>query len=1229
MDDRITAAPLHPRLNLHALIAALGISLIGVGYQQTAHAVAAESEKNDTRSRVMESFGTESQKDVDLATGNLTLRNRDLSLPGNNGMDIEVWRTYDLGGASAGLTSSHTQSYKWAALGPGWRISVAPRIEIDDNFRPYDQSGRIFYADDEVDKLCKGQNAAASTNTSIGVYLRLPDGTSERLYFAANYALTKGGWKITCNGGQVRGISQDGTRYEFGSYAQRKVALHAVNSGDREPPGNIMSPIPTRSTTLYLAQSAQDVNGNTLTFTYASPPSHIPPRTVPGINRGAGSFGIESVANIEASDFPLSRVSADDGRFVDFTYNPATRRLSTMTDNAGRRWTYQYTALGADGAQALSKVTPPAGGEWSYTYSTGNFVSTVAPRTIPLDAASLAARKLKTVTNPWGGSISYTYGYYYNSVDYRDSGQSPYKKYAAYERVASKTLSTGATWTYTYTRGSQGVPDTTTVNGPTGVETYQFIGPAYNISTLLAAGYQNTGWRIGTLISKIGANGETEAYTWQSRVLTPGPTSVHELGTVRDQQSWTADLHRRTVVRDGASYTTEYANYDAYGNPGTRIETGPDGTTRTTTMSYFNDPEKWIIGRPKDESFPGSSITRTVDANGKVLSLDRDGAITLYTYDAQGNLASQTQPGNRLHTYGNYKRGIAQSESQPEGITLTRVVDDAGNLTSETNGEGKTTRYTYDGLGRVTSMTPPSGTAKATVYTPTTQTVTRGDLVETTQYDPFGRVASKTVGGITTRFEYDAMGRRTFVSDPGAITGTRYQHDALNRVTRLTHADGTFQSTVYGPAKQSITDERGNVTQSTYRGYGDPEQLHLMAVVAAEPSASITLTRDARDQITSVTQAGLTRTYTYNANGYLVSITHPETGVTLYGRDIAGNMISRAVGGSGVTRYTYDGQNRLTATVYPEPTPAIVNTYNKTGKLLTSTAAGGNRSFAYDPSGNLVQEILALDGKSFTIRYAYNGLDQLASVTYPQSGRVVSFTPDAQGRPTTVSGYVSNVSYWPNGLIRQITYANGTVSSYGQNPRLWPASFSTQKTGGSLYLNSSYIYDGSGNLATISDSTNSAFNRSLGYDPINRLTRVAGFWGEGSISYNGAGNILKQVLGQSTLTYEYDGQNRLSAVSGLRSTTYGYDAYGNITSSQGTTYTYDNVPNLVCVNCPTANRIEYRYDALNHRSSVTTPSSKAYEVHDSKGRQLIELEGGRLTEYFYLGDKRIAQEVNP
>jgi YD repeat-containing protein len=118
------------------------------------------------------------------------------------------------------------------------------------------------------------------------------------------------------------------------------------------------------------------------------------------------------------------------------------------------------------------------------------------------------------------------------------------------------------------------------------------------------------------------------------------------------------------------------------------------------------------------------------------------------------------------------------------------------------------------------------------------------------------------------------------------------RYDLLNRMTRQTNPDETFSLVTFGAGSVIKTDERGKVTTSSYRSYGDPSQQILMQIVAPESGANITITRNTKDLVTSVAQAGVTRSYGYDVNYHLTSVTNPETGVTAYGRDAAGNKTS-------------------------------------------------------------------------------------------------------------------------------------------------------------------------------------------------------------------------------------------------------------------------------------------------------------------------------------------------
>ena len=88
-------------------------------------------------------FGSLPEENIDLFTGNVTVRYRDIYLPGPNGLDVEVWRIYN----SKILTDWQPgqqpaiQAYHQSWVGIGWTMhmgmvhaysSSAPVIEFPD-----------------------------------------------------------------------------------------------------------------------------------------------------------------------------------------------------------------------------------------------------------------------------------------------------------------------------------------------------------------------------------------------------------------------------------------------------------------------------------------------------------------------------------------------------------------------------------------------------------------------------------------------------------------------------------------------------------------------------------------------------------------------------------------------------------------------------------------------------------------------------------------------------------------------------------------------------------------------------------------------------------------------------------------------------------------------------------------------------------------------------------------
>ncbi len=929
-----------------------------------------------------------------------------------------------------------------------------------------------------------------------------------------------------------------------------------------------------------------------------------------------------NVANISyaaAASPELKQLTTNDSRLITFTYlNPGTlnRRISTI-EAAGKTYTYGYDPIpNTSGRYYLSYVTRPDGNSWQYAYNGST-------------DANPGGYMINTVTYPQGGTISYQY----NFIDRYDDQGMPRSQLTA---VSRKTQSTGGVWTFVYTPGNAGQLDTTVVKGPDGDTTYKHVGPNYVSSGNV--------WMVGLLMSKTVGSQLTESYTWgKQKISSENYVRPGEFVIKVDTGETNAPiLTKRVLTLNGAAHTTTYSSFDAYGNPGSVVEAGPNGGNRTTSIGYYINTSKWIVNQVQNESYTGSSVTRTFDANGNLSEINDNGVVTKFTYHPEGDIYTKVFPRNLTHTYTNYFRGIPKNESQPEGVSIVRTVSDAGNVLSERNGDLLTTSYAYDGLDRLTSITPPVGNKTTLSYARTSRTVTRGALSEVTAYNGFGDTTRVTLGGIATDYTVDAFGRRTFQSNPGAATvGTKFQYDILGRVTLVTNADTTTQGITYGAGTRAVRDERNKTTTYGYRAYGDPARQFLMSVTAPLATSNITVARNSKDLVTSVAQGGVTRSYGYNGNYYLTSVTEPETGTTTYGRDAAGNMTSRKVGASGTTTYVYDNLNRLTQANYPTGTPSATYAYNKRGLTTSASSSVGTRSYVYDNNGNLTSESLAIGGHTLTAGYGYNGNDQLTSITYPRSNNVVTYTVDALGRPTAISNYVSSVTYWPSGQVRRITYANGTYSDYDQNNRLWPSKLTVAKTGASTYINSSFGYDGVGNLTSITDTVDANYARTNVYDDINRLTSVTGSWGTNSWVYDGVGNITKEQYADAsaTKTYTYVNNKIDQFTWGNWNLTVSYDVYGNIqgsllSSSMTPTAKFDDVPNLRCVSCNgTATQgIEYTYDAKNFRSSVRRGAITSYEMHGSNGNLLTEFtpdESNKLIEYIYLGGRRVAQRVTP
>ncbi len=918
--------------------------------------------------------------------------------------------------------------------------------------------------------------------------------------------------------------------------------------------------------------------------------------------------------------FRITKIRSSDFREVNFAYlgtNGGILRLSSISAS-NRTWRFIYGEFSNSlGNYYLREIAPPTGNHWYFSY---------------IDSANVQAKgnfSLMKITTPYGGTIEYTYGW-----QQFDPGFSLNTTVVS-SRKTNDLKGNISNWYYNYDPAGDAYStpscsstdyDKTTISTPKGMEYYYYYGASVATAGCI--------WRIGRLRRKqIGSY--AEQYTWNAQLISNFPNGRPQRPDKQDTKAYAPILEKKVITLDGSGYTTDYSNYDSYGNPRRITETGT--ASRITTLTYYINTSKWIINQISDETVSGiGTIDRTYNSNGNLSSVSEYGLTTNYTYYSGGDLKTLTNPRNKRTTYGNYYRGIPGRIQQPDGAVLNSTVNYYGDIASRTDGEGNTTSYSYDLLGRLTGIVYPQYRNRTLSWEIRKKTERVGGYSKTTYFDGFGKEVSVVEAGsnpsVSIETEYDAVGEVRFRSYPGASSGDSYLHDQIGRVSRIAHADGTARTYEYLSGNRvKVTNERGYVTTYSYRSYGNPVGERYLTYIDVPGGMDTSIGRNAIGQITSVTQNGNTRTYNYYGNRTLKSIVDPETGTTLFGRDGNGNMTSRKVGASATTNYTYDGMDRLTYIDYPSGTPDIDIDHDLNGNMILLNNGVSSWSYTYDKRNNIKSESLSIDGKNFSINYGYSDVGYINTIYYPSSsGRTIVYAPDNLGRATKAGPYVSSATHWASGPIRHQSLSNGRYLDTLLNDRRWIDRIKVNGSGGGGNIDYSYTYDGMGNI----DITNnlapsmSVYNT---YDGVDRLinSNSSGNWGSGVISYSNDGDILTYQLGGDKLSYTYSGTNNYLINIKRNNAPYmliSYDAYGNIVSDGVHTYHYNDAGDLVSAD----NNIVNEYDGNHNRVTRIKEGILTYFMYAKSGNLIGEYSasGKWITENVYLDGKLAAQVDN-
>lgn len=871
--------------------------------------------------------------------------------------------------------------------------------------------------------------------------LELPDASTWQFYaetVGANSARTTNNWRFSCNG-SLTGVLQspNGNSWDMNVAGQSTFSYTSAAAGSAF--GTTNRPDPSFYNTtggqfFWLMPSAQhDQYGNWVQYGYDG-------LKLTGMTANDGrqislSWNGNALTGVASGSrswlFSQSStgllISQPDGQT--WTIEEATDWNRVMTGGV-------YTGAGG----LVTAVTNPHGGKTTYTYAAYLVANpNVTCPTAQPDCVRLAipwvreqphtalARKQTsdggtwTYTAYWGNGKAplATFapdgptGHAVRNVQIMTPAKSYQESYQFWSPYEFTTCVSSNTWQI----GLLAEKDT----GSTQQETYTWINQS------MIGGSSGCAAQLGRpLLQTINVIRDGKTYSTNNTYDSYGrATQIVETGDDGNQRVtnriWLTDTTRWILDRVssesvGTASSTLSARTYAYNPQGSLTSTTTDGVTHgygydgAGNLTSHTDPRGLVTqlgnyyrGVARSEVRPFASgtepgwcpaprtsvaLTRAVDDFGNVVSLTNARGKTYgYQYDGMNRLVYNTKPaGNPIsiswsgsqrtlqrdnYSQTEYFDGYGRTtESVENGIAVNRQFDPLGRMTFQSYpGTSNGDSFDYDQLGRPLTVTHSDGTHQTWGFTGSWEAVTdeRGNVTSSI-YQAYGNPDEKVlievnppVSGAATLINRNVLGNVTSVVQ-GSATRT-WEYDGHNYLVARTDPE-TGRTALSRDLSGNLTSRQvGSMPAATYTW--DAENRMSSASWSDGVAEQVCKTRDENGNLTTLGSASVTRANAYDDNDNLSSETLIAGGNTL------------------VLQHVFDGDDRLSADVYPD-----------------------NRRVDYNPDSF---------GRPTTLGAFGN------TISYNARGSVASWTA-ANSRLTTTTFYDRG---WPNQI--QVTLAGHPI----------------------------------------------------------------------------------------------------------------------------------------------------------------------------------------------------------
>jgi RHS repeat-associated protein len=684
----------------------------------------------------------------------------------------------------------------------------------------------------------------------------------------------------------------------------------------------------------------------------------------------------------------------------EFAYD-AAGLLSTVTDLNGN-----VIQVERDGTGEPTAIVAPFGQRTAFTLNSDNYLASVTrqgepPTTLTYTADGL----LKTFTDRNGNLHQFTFdgdGLLMRDDDPAGGSKSLVRTVSDSSSAVTVTTALGRAIAYSTTHLSTGGTRRITVDsvGLASTELNEINGTSTRsaangmVSTISTVadprfGMQSPG--LNQVTTKTPAGLMSTVTEGESTVLADAANPL-SLVSKLDSSVVNGQVFRRTYLAATQTFT----------------ETTPLGRQTTHRM----DASGRLIEQGMPEITP---IQYQYEAAGRLAQVAQGSRRWTYTYDAQGHLATTTDPLTRTGQYFYDGADRLTRRVLTDGRELMYSYDGTGNLRSIAQSGRPAQQFQFNSVNFLSSYEPPS--LGAGVWSTAYQYNADRKLTQITRpdglaiefgYDAAGRRRTISVPAGAVNYTYDpATGNVSGVSGPyGGTLAFTYDGALLTGVTLAGEVAGTISATYNngfrttgisvngGPAVNFAYDADGLLRQAgdltidrnpsnglltgTALGSVTTSQSYTPLGELARYTASmsntalfdVTYIRDAVGRISELTEsvggAITTKAYTYDPAGRLTDARENGTLAAVYEYDAYGHR-SRVTRPSGVEAETYDDQDRLLTH------GMATYTYTRNGELSTKTVGNAVTHYDYDVLGNL-RGVTLPDGTA--IQYVVDGLNR-------------------------------------------------------------------------------------------------------------------------------------------------------------------------------------------------------------------------------------------------------------